>query len=462
MSHEHIGPYRLLAQQGAGVHRAAGPDGRDVAIRLLPPETRDRLRADLKAMRNVRSPYVVDVLDADPDADRPYLVSRFVPGRPLDEHVAEQGALTGADLGRLAVGLAKALAAIHETGLSHRALRPRDILVVDGSPVVIDFAIAEPAHESEDVRAWAEVVAFAATGGPDAAIPSVLEPLLWSATDEDPAARPSPADLITAVAALDLQPATAPAPPKPKPAAAPAPASSEPGTSTRRAASGAGDTSVVVAAAAVPRAPAVEVPAAREEPVAEPVNEPVAASPRPAVSRVQLVAEAWARLLSAMVVVIVAAVAMMMPVLGIVLSVAAVVLLRMLVAPTGRERALSVGRTLVTLPYAAACGAVVTLGLVALSLFGFEVDPLAAAGLGAAAGVAALWAAPGVRGPRLGMQRLLAPVAPRGIAVAGVVLGLLAFMAVVGAISLTPSFAPMYGLQSSVESAIARWQSTLG
>jgi len=476
MSHEHIGPYRLLSQQGAGVHRAAGPDGRDVAIRLLPADARDRLRADLKAMRNVRSPYVVDVLDADPDADRPYLVCRFVPGRPLDEVVAERGALTGADLGRLAVGLAKALAAIHETGLSHRALRPRDVLVVDGSPVVIDFAIAAPAHESEDVRAWAEVVAFAATGSPDAAIPSVLEPLLWSATDEDPAARPTPADLITAVAALDLQPAAAPAPPAPAvPAPAPTPAPSSVGTSARsagRAASGAGDTSVVIAAAAAPRAPAAQVPAAREasdpevEPAAEfvtdPVVDPVVERPRPALSRGQVVAEAWARLLSAMVVVIAAAGAMMMPVAGIVVSVVAVVLLRLVGAPTGRERALSVGRMLVSLPYAAACGAVVTLGLVGLSVFGAEVDPLAVCGLGAGAGVAALWAAPGVRGPRLGLQRLLAPVAPRGIALAGVVLGLLAFVAVVGAISLTPSFAPMYGLQSSVESTIARWQTTLG
>jgi hypothetical protein len=439
MSHDHIGPYRLLSQHGAGVHRAAGPDGRDVAIRLLPPDARDRLRADLKAMQSVRSPYVVDVLDADPDAEPPYLVSRFVPGRPLDELVTEHGALTGPDLHRLALGLAKALAAIHETGLSHRALRPRDILVVDGSPVVIDFAIAEPVHEAEDVRAWAEVVAYAATGGPDAAIPAVLEPLLWSATDENPAARPTPAALVTAVSALDLRPAPVSG------ASASGASAASGGRGTSR------EASVVVAAAAVPR-----VPAARTDP------DTVVERPRPQPLRQgHVVAEAWARLLSAMVVVIAAAVAVMMPVVGVVASVGAVAALRLVSAGTGRARALSLVRMLVSLPCAVACGAAVTLGLAGLSVFKAEVDPLAACGLGAGVGVAALWAAPGVRGPRLGLQRLLAPVAPRGIALAGVVLGLLAFVAMVGAISLTPSFAPMYGLQSSLESSIARLQTTL-
>jgi hypothetical protein len=213
----------------------------------------------------------------------------------------------------------------------------------------------------------------------------------------------------------------------------------------------AGRSSVVVAAAAVPRVPA-----------ARPASDQVVETARPVAPHGLVVAEAWARLLSAMVVVIAAAVAVMMPVVGVVASVAAVVPLRLVGARTGRERVLSLGRMLVGLPYAVACGAVVTLGLAGLSIFKAEVDPLAACGLGAGAGVAALWAAPGIRGPRLGMQRLLAPVAPRGIALAGVVLGLLAFVAMVGAISLTPSFAPMYGLQSSLESSIARLQNTLG
>ncbi|TDB71246.1 hypothetical protein E1264_42530, partial [Actinomadura sp. KC216] len=200
---EHIGPYRLLSRLGGGagtgagggaVHRAAGADGRDVAIRLLPPGA----SPDIARMRQVQSPYVVDVLDGDPDAPHPYVVSRFVPGRPLAEAVAEQGPMSGDALHRMAFGLAKALAAIHRTGLAHGELGPETVLVVDGAPVVVDFALAEGASEGADVRAWAATVTFAATGDPGAPagdLPAGLRPLVASASDPDPGARPSAAEL---------------------------------------------------------------------------------------------------------------------------------------------------------------------------------------------------------------------------------------------------------------------------
>ncbi|MGH3242618.1 MAG: hypothetical protein ACRDNL_19740, partial [Spirillospora sp.] len=47
---------------------------------------------------------------------------------------------------------------------------------------------------------------------------------------------------------------------------------------------------------------------------------------------------------------------------------------------------------------------------------------------------------------------------PRRIAAAGIVLGALALAVVVGVLTLTPSFSPMYGLQSSLESTMDRLQ----
>lgn len=160
---ERIGAYRLLTRPGGGagaVRRAAGPDGRDVAIRLLPPDA----APDIARMRQVLSPYVVDVLDGEPAGPQPYVVARFVPGRPLAETVAEQGPVAGAELRRLAFGLAKALDAIHATGLAHGRLGPETILVVDGAPVVVDFGLDADAAAAGDVRAWAAAVTFAATG----------------------------------------------------------------------------------------------------------------------------------------------------------------------------------------------------------------------------------------------------------------------------------------------------------
>src|SRR5437868_10418147 len=166
---EYIGPYKLLSRLGGGigaVHRAAGPDGRDVAIRLLPPGA----VPDVARMRDVLSPYVVDVLDGEPAGPSPYVVSRFVPGRPLAEHVAEQGPMGGAVLRRMALGLAKALAAIHQVGLAHGDLGPGTVLVVDGAPVVIDFGLTGGGDAPGDVASWGTAVAFAATGRPDAAL----------------------------------------------------------------------------------------------------------------------------------------------------------------------------------------------------------------------------------------------------------------------------------------------------
>ncbi|WP_157430785.1 protein kinase domain-containing protein [Actinomadura macra] len=418
---EHIGPYRLLSRLGGGtVHRAAGPDGRDVAIRLLPPGA----DPDLARMREVLSPYVVDVLDGEPAGPAPYVVSRFVPGRPMAEHVTAQGAIGGAELRRMALGLAKALAAIHQAGLAHGDLGPGTVLVVDGAPVVIDFGLAR-GDAPGDIAGWGAVVAFAATGRQDApadALPVELRRLVAAATDPDPGARPSAAELAEAASGLDLPPAAVPVPRSAVPSPQPSPR---------------------------PAAPAVST-----------VPEWAGAPGTAAEARGLAVARGWARLLAAMVVVIGVGVAVMMPIVGLVLSLAAVTLLRAAAERSVRGWASAFGRTLLTVPYAALFTVAVPLGLVAVSAVGGEIDSLGACAFGAGAGAAVLWTAPGVRAPRRQMERMALATArqPRGIAVAGAVLGVFALLAVVGAMSLTPSFAPMYGLQSSLESSVDRLQ----
>ncbi|MFE9100606.1 protein kinase family protein [Actinomadura geliboluensis] len=420
---EHIGPYRLLsgtggeASQGAAgaVHRAAGPDGRDVAIRLLPPGA----AVDIGRMREVLSPYVVDVLDGEPAGPRPYVVSRFVPGRPLAEAVAERGPMSGDALCRLAAGLAKALAAIHGTGLVHGALGPGTVLVVDDAPVVVDFALTAATDPAGDVRAWAATVAFAATGRRDApagALPAALRPLVEAAAHPDPGMRPAAEELAEAASRLDL-PAV--------PAARPAPDE-----------------------APLPPAPARVPEAARRE---------------PARAHELKVALGWARLLTAMAVVIAVAVVVVVPVAGLAASLAAVTLLRLAGTPVGtwaKGWAGAFGRTLLTVPYAAAVAVAVPVVLVAAAAFGGKIDSLTAGAFGAGAGAAVLWTAPGVQGPRRQLERMFLPVARRPRTIAGAVLGLgaLALVAGVAALTLTPSFAPLYGAQQSLESALDRLQ----
>ena len=200
---EKLGPYRLQDRLGEGgmgaVYLARDRERRPVAIKVLhsrvavEPTARRRLAREVEAMRRVRSPYVAEVLDADVDHKFPYIVTRYVPGQTLDETVRGQGPLAAPALERLASGLAQALVAIHAAGVVHRDLKPGNVMLHNGNPVVIDFGIAQtgdsstrltqtgmfmgtpgylapeviegqPSSAASDIHSWGATLAFAATG----------------------------------------------------------------------------------------------------------------------------------------------------------------------------------------------------------------------------------------------------------------------------------------------------------
>lgn len=154
-----LGPYRLLNRLGEGgmgvVHLGLDRAGRAVAVKVLrehvahDPEARARLAREVSTLQRVQHPLVAEVIDADVDGDQPYVVTRFVNGPALDEVVQQQGALSPTALVQLGRGLSSALEAIHAAGVVHRDLKPGNVLMLDGKPVVIDFGIA---HVADDVR----------------------------------------------------------------------------------------------------------------------------------------------------------------------------------------------------------------------------------------------------------------------------------------------------------------------
>ncbi|HZC61410.1 MAG TPA: serine/threonine-protein kinase [Streptosporangiaceae bacterium] len=256
-----LGPYRLLDRIGEGgmgvVYLARDPEQRSVAVKILrpavagDPNARLRLAREVETMRRVRSPFVAEVLDTDVTSETPYIVTRYVPGRTLDEVVTQEGPLSGARLIRLAAGLADALAAIHAAGVVHRDLKPGNVMLMNGDPVVIDFGIAQaldstrltmtgmfmgtPGYLSpeviegqnstsfSDVHAWGATVAFAATGRPPfgsgsyetifyrivngkpdlTGVAAPIGELLAAALRRDPAQRPAAIQLRSQAAALD-------------------------------------------------------------------------------------------------------------------------------------------------------------------------------------------------------------------------------------------------------------------
>ncbi|MCX5269594.1 bifunctional serine/threonine-protein kinase/ABC transporter substrate-binding protein [Streptomyces sp. NBC_00199] len=250
-----LGRYRLLRRLGAGgmgvVFLARAPGGAIAAVKTVraayaeEPGFRARFRREADAARQVHSPWVVPLLDADADAETPWLATSYVPGPSLSETVEVFGPLSVASVRVLGIRLAEALEAVHAAGLVHRDVKPGNVLLAPDGPRLIDFGIARAPEATaltssgvivgspgflspeqararggeigppSDVFSLACVLAFAATGvrpfgdggaagvllrtvyeEPDpAALPDALAPLLTSCLLKDPAARPDLARL---------------------------------------------------------------------------------------------------------------------------------------------------------------------------------------------------------------------------------------------------------------------------
>ncbi|WP_431929358.1 serine/threonine-protein kinase [Nonomuraea jabiensis] len=147
-----LGSYRLsrrLGQGGQGVvYLGHSEQGAQVAIKLLhaslsgDPDVRRRFLGEVEAVRRVAAFCTAQLLDADLEGDRPYLVSEYVEGPSLLEHVVAKGPRQGGSLERLAIGTATALGAIHRAGVVHRDFKPGNVLLGLDGPRVIDFGVS--------------------------------------------------------------------------------------------------------------------------------------------------------------------------------------------------------------------------------------------------------------------------------------------------------------------------------
>jgi serine/threonine protein kinase len=147
-----VGSYRFVSRLGSGatgvVYRALGPNGIDVAVKLLRPEladnqnVRERLRREADALRMVSGGRTAKVLEVDADSSTPFLVTELVPGDSLDLFVANTGPLRGGILWSVVEGLVEALESIHNAGIIHRDLKPTNIMIGADGAKVVDFGIS--------------------------------------------------------------------------------------------------------------------------------------------------------------------------------------------------------------------------------------------------------------------------------------------------------------------------------
>ncbi|MGW8396433.1 protein kinase domain-containing protein [Streptomyces lydicus] len=255
-----LGGYRLLGRLGAGgmgrvfLGRSAG--GRTVAVKVVhahfavDDQFRARFRREIEAARRVGGAWTAPVLDADPDADVPWIATGYVAGPSLAQAVTEAEPLAEHSVRALGAGLAEALAAVHALGLVHRDVKPSNVLLTLDGPLLIDFGIARAtdgtasltstgvsvgspgymapeqilgkgAAGAADVFSLGAVLAFAATGSspfrgdssaallykvvheePElgARLTGELRELVAACLAKDPARRPAPAELAARLA----------------------------------------------------------------------------------------------------------------------------------------------------------------------------------------------------------------------------------------------------------------------
>lgn len=196
-----IGGYRVAARLGAGqagtVYLAsAGASAGDAApgwaaVKVLgrrlaaDRDARRRLQVGTLAARVVRDRCIAHVIDADirEDQDQPWVASTLVRGPSLAAAVAETGPLPADAVGWMALDLARALVTLHETGLTHRAVTPRNVLLGVSGPMLTDLGVSRnalvtgPGTEADDMFMLGATVVFAATGhSPWAGAPLAPQP----------------------------------------------------------------------------------------------------------------------------------------------------------------------------------------------------------------------------------------------------------------------------------------------
>jgi hypothetical protein len=147
---DEIGGYRLGEVLGAGglgtVHATSGAAGEALAIKIVAhgadASIRSRVSREVEALRRLDHPNVLRLVDAGATDVWSYLVMPRLAGTTLRQLVVN-GSLTPESAALLVMFAAHGLGAIHRAGLTHRDLKPDNVMVTDdGRVVIIDLGLA--------------------------------------------------------------------------------------------------------------------------------------------------------------------------------------------------------------------------------------------------------------------------------------------------------------------------------
>lgn len=149
-----LGPYEVIAPAGSGgmgeVWRARDTRlDRSVAIKVLPREFADnaqlkvRFEREAKVISQLSHPNICTLYDVGQENGVEYLVMEFLEGETLADRLA-RGPLPLDQVTRYGIEVAEALEKAHKAGVTHRDLKPGNVMITKSGAKLLDFGLAKP------------------------------------------------------------------------------------------------------------------------------------------------------------------------------------------------------------------------------------------------------------------------------------------------------------------------------
>jgi predicted Ser/Thr protein kinase len=153
-----LGPYEILSAIGAGgmgeVYRARDTRlNRIVAIKVLPAhladraELRERFDREAKTIASLNHPHICTLYDTGHQDDIDFLVMEYLEGETLAQRL-QKGPLPLAQVLQYAIEISDALDKAHRKGVTHRDLKPGNIMLTKAGTKLLDFGLAKLKQEA--------------------------------------------------------------------------------------------------------------------------------------------------------------------------------------------------------------------------------------------------------------------------------------------------------------------------